>query len=340
MNSEKYNANLINSGKVSVIITAYNRISFIHRAIESVLKQTINSKDIEIIVVSNTDFNINVPSYFKFYKIIMEGTIGDFLARAITLATGDIISFLDDDDLWNRDKLKRIIEAFSDEKIVFYHNLYSYIDSNGEPINFVRKVEKDNKNSFHSKMVFNPTNNIDKLKLAIKMKADFNLSCIAVRKSLAHKYIDILKMITSAPDGFFFWIAIISREYLFIDNKCLTDYRVHSLNVSGSKNLEHKATELQKQIMTFNLLINMITPNNCENNYTKDVKEWLKLYKYEYQIMILVFSDGGKLTILNNIISVLHTGIKTWNILKSRVILFGVIAIISSRFAKSVYIKI
>ena len=322
-------------------MTAYNRTTYLKHSIRSVLAQNLNEVKIEIIIVTNFDFTVDVNrNDVRITKIIMEGNIGEFLHRGIEESSADLIAFLDDDDLWERNKLTRIVEAFSDKKIVFYHNLYSYIDSHGELIDYVRKVERNNKNFFYSQIIFNPSSHIDKIKIAIKMKADFNLSCIAVRKSLVLKYMDTLKMITGSTDGFFFWIAVISQGYLFIDNKCLTEYRVHSLNASGSENLEHKVNDLQKEIMTFNLLIDIITLNNYENFYAKDFKKWLELYKYEYKIMMLVFSDGGKLTILNNIILLIRTGIKKWNILKGRVLLFGLISLISSRFAKIIYRRI
>lgn len=269
----------------------------------------------------------------------MEGTIGEFLYKGIAESSGKLIAFLDDDDLWESNKLKRVVEAFSDEKIVFYHNLYSYIDFYGKSIDYVRKVERNNKNSFSSEIVFNSSYSIDKLKLAIKMKADFNLSCIAIRKSLALTYIDMVKMITSCQDGFFFWIAVISQGNLFIDNECLTEYRVHSSNVSGTENIKHKVIELQKEIMTFELLIHMITSNKYENSKVKDIKEWLELYKYEYYTMMLVFSNGRRLNISYSLMHVIHAGIKKSNILRNRVTLFGLIGLISCRLANSVYAK-
>ncbi len=325
---------------ISVIVTAYNRTKFLEYSIDSVLQQNLKGIKIEIIVVTNFDFAVDASKDIKIKKIVMEGTIGQFLYEGIKEASGELIAFLDDDDLWEKDKVKRVIEAFSDGKIVFYHNLYSYIDSQGEPVDFVRKVEKNSKNSFTSELVFNPSFNPDELENAIEMKADFNLSCIAVRKNLAVEYMDILKMITGCPDGFFFWIAVISKGYLFIDNEHLNQYRVHSLNTTGLKNVERKVSELQKEIMTFDLLIDLIKYGSYENNYLKDIKGWLELYKYEYQIIMLVFNNERKLSILNSVMRVIDSGGKKKNILKKRVLLFGLIGFISSRFAKRVYEKI
>ncbi len=323
------------------MVTAYNRTTFLKHSIGSIFAQNLNEIKTEIIIVSNFDFPIDTNRKdVRIRKIIMEGTIGEFLYQGIKESSGDLIAFLDDDDLWERGRLKRVIEVFSDKKIVFYHNLYSYIDSHGKSIDYVRKVERNNNNSFSSEIIFNSSYHMGKLKLAIKMKADFNLSCIAVRKSMVIKYIDTLKMITGSTDGFFFWIAVISQGSLFIDNKCLTEYRVHSLNVSGSENIEHKVNDLQKEIMTFNLLIDIIISYIHKNNYAMEIKSWLELYKSEYQIMMLVFSEGGKLNILKKVTLVMCSGVKKWNILKSRVILFGLIGLISSRAAKSIYIRL
>ena len=325
---------------ISVIVTAYNRKEFLEYSIESVLRQNLNGIKIEIIVVVNFDFSVDVNEEIKIKKIVMEGTIGQFLYEGIKEASGDLIAFLDDDDLWEKDKVKRVIEAFSDERIVFYHNLYSYIDSQGELVDYVRKVEKNSKKYFTSESIFNPSLDKDELKTAIEMKADFNLSCIVVRKSLALKYIDIVKKITGCTDGFFFWIAVISQRYLFIDNERLNEYRVHSLNTTGLENVERKMTELQKEIMTFDLLIDLIRTYSYENNYLKDIKGWLELYKYEYQVIMLVFNNERKLSILNSMMRVIDSGGKRRNILKKRVLLFGLIGLISYRLAVAVYIRI
>ena len=323
---------------ISVIITAYNRTKFLEYSIDSVLQQNLKEIKIEIIVISNFDFtfNFNIGDV-KFKKIVMEGTIGQFLHEGIKEASGDLVAFLDDDDLWEKHKLTRVIEAFSDKDTAFYHNMHSYIDSQGKPIVYRRKVEKNNLNSFTTELVFNPSFNTGALKTAIEMRADFNLSCIAVRKSLVIKYKDILKLITGSTDGFFFWTAVISQGYLFIDNLRLTHYRVHDLNTSSDMGIEQKVTELRNEINTFKLLINLLKYTECDNNYCNEIKKWLGLYMYEYETMALVLNMESRIIILKSLIRILRTGIKTKNTLKFRILAFGLIGAINPRVANIVY---
>lgn len=103
-------------GLVSVIIPTYKRSEMLLRAINSVLKQTY--RNIEIIVV-----NDNVPNdafSIKLYKILntikddrlklieQDKHLNGAVARncGIKKAKGEYVAFLDDDDWWDKDKLK------------------------------------------------------------------------------------------------------------------------------------------------------------------------------------------------------------------------------------------
>lgn len=95
---------------VSVIIPTYNRAKTIERTVNSVLAQT--WKAIEIIVVDDgsTDQTPEVlHRYGDKIRVIRQKNGGPAAARntGIKAATGDIISFLDSDDLWLPDKTER-----------------------------------------------------------------------------------------------------------------------------------------------------------------------------------------------------------------------------------------
>lgn len=103
-------------GLVSVIIPTYKRSDMLLRAINSVIEQSYDS--IEIIIVNdnipNDDFSI------KLYKILskikdnrlklieQDEHINGAAARncGIKKAKGEYLAFLDDDDWWDKDKLK------------------------------------------------------------------------------------------------------------------------------------------------------------------------------------------------------------------------------------------
>jgi glycosyltransferase involved in cell wall biosynthesis len=103
--------------KVSVIIPTYNRESLIMRSIDSLLKQT--NQDFEIIIADDAstdnteqvikDFNDPRVTYFK-----LEKNSGQCVSRnrAMKLAKGEYIGFLDSDDEWLPTKIEKQLGVF------------------------------------------------------------------------------------------------------------------------------------------------------------------------------------------------------------------------------------
>lgn len=324
--------------KVSVVITAYNRTTFLGEAVNSIMRNDRSEIDLELIIISNRDFHIDsIPEDVTFEKIIMEGTIGEYLKKGIEIAKGEIIAFLDDDDLWNPNKINRLTNVFSDSDIIFYHNLYLYIDQLGRPVKHIRKVEKDDLDSFETPLSFKASIQEEKIRESIERRADFNLSCIAVRRSFALKFTDLLQKISSAQDGFFFWAAVMSNEVLFIDHLKLTKYRVHDSNTSGAKITENKAKELQKEIKTFKILNQKVEEEVVDKNFQKIVRKWIDLYYYEYTLIYLILFEKRKLPIIEVSLLILRIGWKIHNPLKFRVMFLAFISVINKKLALFVY---
>jgi glycosyltransferase involved in cell wall biosynthesis len=104
---------------VSVIIPAYNRAAVIGAAIDSVLKQALPSAEgtVEIIVVddaSDDDLAAALRRFRQQVRLIRhDGNKGAAAARntAIAAAGGDLLAFLDSDDIWLPGKLARQMAA-------------------------------------------------------------------------------------------------------------------------------------------------------------------------------------------------------------------------------------
>ena len=104
--------------KVSVVIPTFNRSRFIQRAIQSVERQTY--LDLEIIVCDDgsTDDTVDVVkamqtnSCFPIRLEILPRNLGVSAARnwAIFKAQGELIAFLDSDDTWKPEKLKKQVD--------------------------------------------------------------------------------------------------------------------------------------------------------------------------------------------------------------------------------------
>ena len=80
---------------LSVVIVAYNRKKYLLNAIWSVLNQTISSSLVEVIVIKNFE-DRNIDQFCtenNVKEILMDGTIGEYLARGVRESHGEIISY-------------------------------------------------------------------------------------------------------------------------------------------------------------------------------------------------------------------------------------------------------
>lgn len=96
--------------KVSIVLPTYNRAHVLAEALESVFAQTY--PDFELIVVDDgsTDETRTVISRFRDARLrYLQSLINTGCSRAMNRgmdeSRGELISFLDSDDLWHRDKL-------------------------------------------------------------------------------------------------------------------------------------------------------------------------------------------------------------------------------------------
>ena len=128
---------------ISVIISTYQREKELERAIDSVLAQTY--KNIEIIVVDDngkgSEFQLKVEKIMKSYEkysnityLCNEKNLGGALARNVGIdnSNGKYIAFLDDDDQYYEDKLRRQFNLFKNDKSGKLALVYCYTESYDE----------------------------------------------------------------------------------------------------------------------------------------------------------------------------------------------------------------
>ena len=131
--------------KISVVIPTFNRISLVARAIDSVLKQSLNPYEI-IVVDDGSDDGTSemIQNNYKSIKLIQQQNNGVSAARnkGIKHAKGDWIGLLDSDDEWTEKKLEnqadRLIKT---PEYDFCHTNEIWI-RNGVRVNQRKKHEK------------------------------------------------------------------------------------------------------------------------------------------------------------------------------------------------------
>ena len=103
---------------ISVLIPAYNAEDTIAETLASVLNQTLLPDEIIVVDDGSTDHTAKVAaSASNSIRVIGQTNRGPAAAlnMGVKLATGDLLSFIDADDLWERDKLAIQTRALAEQ---------------------------------------------------------------------------------------------------------------------------------------------------------------------------------------------------------------------------------
>lgn len=144
-NSSKY----LSEELVSIIMPAFNCAEFIGTTIESVISQTYTNWELIIVDDCSTD---NTPKIIKEYMLkemrikynrLMKNS-GAAISRnkAIELAGGKYLAFLDSDDVWFPEKLAKQIGFMKENEYKFTCTSYAKIDESGNHLDQVIKTQK------------------------------------------------------------------------------------------------------------------------------------------------------------------------------------------------------
>jgi len=125
---------------VTVVIPAFNEAETIHAAINSVLQQSFTDFELLIIDDGSSDATADIAAKILDPRIQVLSFENKGLAasrnRGIRHAAGELIAFLDADDLWTPDKLCRQVEALQSHPEAVL--VYSWTDCIDEDDRFLR----------------------------------------------------------------------------------------------------------------------------------------------------------------------------------------------------------
>jgi glycosyltransferase involved in cell wall biosynthesis len=299
--------------RISTIVTVYNLEKFIEDCLCSIFAQTLQPDEIIVVDDCSADNSAGIIKKYidRVTYIKMPQNSGVLLAfiRGIEEATGDILSFLDGDDIWHTNKLEEIAKAFSADKnrILVTHD-YECINGNGTS----RLYNNDDTHYNTAEIVKKSQGNPDKMDTLLRNAILCNKGVwLGSAFCLNKKYFDLPKfksLMLSLPDvklayqdhtaAAFILLENINGKVFYID-KILFKYRMSGNNYSGKSNTIDSALHTIKKSQannarTSNLvaqhphLIEEITSqkngsvynNFLEELYTKKYLAALKKYFY------------------------------------------------------------
>ena len=266
-----------NQPLVSIIINCYNGEKFLNECIKSVLSQSYINWEVIFWDNQSEDGSAKIfKSYkdkrFKYFFAKEHTPLYKARNLAIKESKGELIAFIDTDDLWEKNKLELQVPKFEDSTVsLVYSNLWIM------------------KNNLETKKIFikkkSPSGFIYQ-----KLIDDYNVGIITVvfRKNIIKEFNRIFDERFSIIGDFDFFLKLSKKHYFHYINRPLAYYRIHINNFSSiykGKEMNEfntwinenklgisldKLKKIRKKISVRNLLhykFNKDYKNCCDNSY-------------------------------------------------------------------------
>jgi glycosyltransferase involved in cell wall biosynthesis len=207
--------------RVSVIIPIYNSEKYVQESIESVLHQTF--KDFELIFIDDgsTDRTKEILSHYKDIVYFYQENSGPSRARneGIRRSHGQLISFLDADDLWFPDKLELEVKYFDTHPDIGLVTCDALAFTGDKVI--VPSMAKER--PLHSGSV-----------LYFLLRENFlNTNNVLIRRDVFDK-VGMFDETRKFSEDYDLWLRIAQHYKIGFVRNILTKYRVHDLSRSQS----------------------------------------------------------------------------------------------------------
>ena len=202
---------------VTVLVTASGRRQWLRTAVESVLVEGKIPRRSEVLVVK--DFSDpDLDHWLDAAGVSIfdcKGTVGDMLRLGLEKCTGEIVCFLDDDDLFLPQKLQEVTRVFSARpSLVFYHNGYETIDESGSTVRC--RAYRPVRSSLELETGSLKLSKLVSLKYSGHLH---NLSSISVRREALTPFLGTIGAIRGTTDCAMFLLAASTNGLLRFDSR-------------------------------------------------------------------------------------------------------------------------
>ncbi|MCX7101583.1 MAG: glycosyltransferase family 2 protein [Methylobacter sp.] len=221
--------------KISIVTISFNQVEFIERTITSVLSQK-KDVDLEYIVLDagSTDGSRELINKYKdkIDKIIFEPDEGpsDGLNKGFSFANGEILGFLNSDDILYPGALKTVVN---------YLNLHPEIDAVSGHAYIIDTNDLILRKNYSEPM---------SLKKYAYGACTINQPSTFFRKNLYDKTKGFNKENRSNWDGeLFVDMALVGAKFCTI-NSFLSGYRLHSVSITATSKLDNAMHKYNKRI--------------------------------------------------------------------------------------------
>lgn len=207
---------------ISIVMPAYNCEKYIVQSINSILQQSYRNWELIVIDDCSTD---NTPlileqmqkedTRIKYYRNEFNSGVSETRNKAIEIAKGEWIAFLDSDDMWEKFKLEKQILFSRKNNCKFVFTGSCYINEKGDKFNGIFQVPK----------------RVDYKKL--RRHNVISCSSVLIKK---HFFESIKMQHDNMHEDYAVWLRVLkSGVYAYGINEPLLIYRISKNSKSGNK---------------------------------------------------------------------------------------------------------
>jgi len=232
---------------VSAVVMAHGRREFLREAVDSARAQTGVATSYEVIVTKDfADPYVDALPGLRLLDSTGMGT-GDMIAEAAKAARGDLLAFLDDDDVWEPGKVAQVLSVFaSSPRLGYYGHGQSIINDAGEPSPMGGAIWRRQKRLRKDIEIPPPISG----SVASSLWADpGNDSSITLRRAFLLDREPFLRQIRASIDTFLLWTGLLSAGGIRFAAAPLTRLRVHTENFSRGSRSSFRGYVAQYQQM-------------------------------------------------------------------------------------------
>lgn len=297
---------------ISVALCTYNGADYLKEQLLSIINQTIKVDEIVICDDCSSDNTVLIikefiekyPNLIRFYQNDNNLGYRKNFDKCYRLCKGEYIFSCDQDDIWNNNKIEKIINVFNEKTVLVFTNA-ALIDKNGNNIgkSLWDCLEID----------YNTISNTEEFKKTIKQKFIVTGATMAFRKSM-YEQTEVFGY-TCEHDALIAYVAPIFGEVVAI-NEELIKYRRHGKNVSIIDPIVKEINKNRSIMDKLKLNFSEMKDNgrHYRFSYPRDLLEPIyhisknhnDEYSRSYNEPFLYFDSLYKMSKMNRLLSILY----------------------------------
>ena len=240
-------------------MNCYNGETYLYECIESILSQTYNNWEIIFWDNRSEDKSAEIfKSYndkrFKYFFADQHSSLYKARNLAVKKSNGELLAFIDTDDLWEKNKLELQVALFDDPKVSLVYSNYWII-----------------KNKLENKKIGIKTKSPSGF-IYEKLLDEYNVGIVTTifRKKIINHFPKVFDERFSVIGDFDFFLKLSQSHYFHYIDAPLAYYRIHEKNFSSI----YKEKEMEE----FNIWANE-NRNNISFRKLRKIKKMISLRK-------------------------------------------------------------